>query len=386
MENHNLKTITRCINKFTIIYVLIFIASCKTIPEDWEKEIKSVDNMFRTFHKEITVSAETYISDSIRLLDPFAIKIIDDYMLIKGSGRSADGIVSAYDMTNKRFIGKMINNGKGPNEFLGVRMNAFGKDTLLVLDPYKKSAQLFGINEIKKCSAIPARSVKFQSPNKGEQISQCYLFNDHLICSGEFQKERFQVYNTKGGFLNGFGEYPQVNFSENKIDNIQLGYVFGSDVSFVWNSQNSKIACINKSTLSIYDYNKNKDEFMIDFFVQWFSPKIGEATYKDGKPYVTRSAKECWAGAGNLAANNKYIFFPFSNYRISDLLKGGIENEYQFIFVSKWDGKPVARLKLDKPIHFPLEIGKDGKHLYSIHTDIKSGFDQIVRYEVSFLE
>lgn len=369
-----------------VILILISLVSCEKKHNDWEREVKTVDDMFRIFNNEIKLNVEIYINDSIHLLNPFNIKIINDYILIQDIGNTSDGFVSVYDMTNKRFIGKMFSHGKGPNEFLGLRMNSYGNDTLLALDPFKKSAQLFGVNNIKTCNSKPNRIINFQSPNKGEQIDQCYFFENKLICSGQFQKGRFQIYDIKGNFLNEFDEYPQVNFGKKQIDNLQLGFIFGAGVSFSKNSQMSKIACIGSSTLSIYDYNKIKNEFTKDFFVQWFSPKLGEATYKDGKPYVTSSAKGCMVGAGYIASYDKYIYFPFSTYSLYNIIKEGIDDPLKYIFVTNWDGVPVAKLVLDKPIRFPLEIDKDGKYLYSIHTDLKTGFAQIIRYNISFLK
>ena len=62
------------------------------------------------------------------------------------------------------------------------------------------------------------------------------------------------------------------------------------------------------------------------------------------------------------------------------------DNRYKFILVTNWDGEPVAKILLDKAIHFPLQVDKDGKYLYAIHTDLKTGFAQILRYDISFLK
>lgn len=368
------------------VSILISLISCKSNPKNWEKEVKSVDDMFRIFDNEIKLSAETYINDSINLLNPFHIRIINNYLLVQDFGNSANGILSIFDMTNKQFIGKMLNYGNGPNELLGLRMNSYGKDTLLALDPYKKTSQLFGVNELRACNGIPVRIIKYQAPNKGEQIDQSYLFDNKLICSGQFQKGRFQVYNTKGKFVKEFDEFPKVNFGENQLDNIQLGSIFGADVSFGKNSQMSKLACLNKSILSIYDYSKDKNEFVKIFSCQWFFIKVTEARYVSGKPFVRGNPKESMIGAGKLVANDKYLFFSFSDLRISDIISKGIDDRYKYILVTNWDGKPVAKIILDKAIHFPLQIDKDGKYLYAIHNDLKTGFAQIIRYDISFLK
>lgn len=375
------------VNKLILaVSMLVSIISCESNSKNWEKEVNSVDDMLRVFDNEVKLNAEIYIGDTIHLLNPFDIRIVNDYFLVQDIGRSEGGILSVFDMTNKKLIGKMLNYGNGPNELLGLRMNLYGKDTLLALDPFKKTSQLFGANELRACDGIPFRTIKYQSPNKGEQIDQSYLFDNKLICSGQFQKGRFQVYDTKGTFLYEFGEFPKVNFGENQLDNIQLGSLSGGNASFGNNLQQSKIACLSGSTLSIYDCGKDKNEISRSFFCQWFFFKATDARYIGGKPVVRGDNKANMVGAGKVVANDKYLFFTFSDFTISDIINMENDNRYKYILVTNWDGKPVAKLLLDKAIHFPLQIDKDGKYLYAIHTDLKTGFAQILKYDISFLK
>ena len=367
-----------------IVQVFILFISCENKYKNWERDVNSVDDMLRVFDNEVKLNAEIYINDSIHLLNPFDIRIVDDYFLVQDIGRSEGGILSVFGMTNKQFIGKMLNYGDEPNELLGLRMNSYGKDTLLALDPFKKTAQLFGANELRACNGIPTRTIKYQSPNKGEQIDQSYLFGDKLTCSGQFQKGRFQVYDTKGTFLYKFGEFPKVDFGGTQLDNIQLGSLYGASASFGGNSSLTKMACITASTLSIYKYGKDKGEFLRSFFCKWSYIKIIDARYIGGKPVVRGDNKTSMVGAGKVVANDKYLFFTFSDLTISEILDSGDDNRYKYILVTNWDGEPVAKILLDKAIHFPLQIDKDGKYLYAIHTDIKTGFSQIIRYDISF--
>lgn len=369
-----------------IVSVFILFISCENKYKNWEKDVNSVDDMLCVFDNEVKLNAEIYINDSIHLLNPFDIRIVNDYFLVQENGQSEGGILSVFDKNNKQFIGKMLNYGDEPNELLGLRMNSYGKDTLLAVDPFKKTSQLFGANELRACNGIPTRTIKYQSPNKGEQIDQSYLFGDKLICSGQFQKGRFQVYDPRGTFLYEFGEYPKVNFGETQLDNIQLGSVFGASASFCSNSSMSEMACITSSTLSIYKYGKDKNKFLRSFFCQWFSLKIKEAKYLGGKPFVLGDNKVSMVGAGKVVANDKYLFFSFSDLTISEILDSGDDNRYKYILVTNWEGEPVAKILLDKAIHFPLQIDKDGKYLYAIHTEIKTGFSQIIRYDISFLK
>lgn len=367
------------------ISILSFLISCGSKNKNWEKDVKSVEDMLRKFDHEVKLSSEIYIDDTVQLLNPFVIEIVDDYLLISEIGPTEKGILSVYDMKNQQFIGRMLNFGNGPNELLGLRMNNYGKDTLLALDPFRKTAQLFSASDLRTCNGIPSRTIKYRSPQKGEQIDQSYLFDNKLICSGQFQKNRFQVYDTKGKYLASFGEFPAINSGNIQLDNIQLGSLSGGNASFANNLQQSRIACLSGSSLSIYDCEKEKVDFSGSFFCQWYIFNATDARYMGGKPVVLGDNKVNRVGAGSLTSTDNYLFFTFSYLTISDILEMEHDNRYQYILVTNWNGDPVAKLVLDKAIHFPLEIDKDGKYLYAIHTDTKTGYSKILRYDISSL-
>lgn len=352
---------------------------------DWGSKVDNVSEMLNSFKKEIVVDAEVFIDDSVHLQNPFTIKIIGNYLLTENVlNNDEDKLISVYNMTSKQYIGDFLSRGKGPNEFLYIHLCDYDKDTIMALDVYRKEAQLFSIRKIQKCDPIPDRKIRFELNEKGDQINQCIWLDEYneIICSGQFMQGRFQSFDSNGKFLKYFGNYPKVSYN-GKLDNYHLGFVHGTDASFASNVKQNKFACSGDYNFCIYQ--KSTDSFNRLFEVQWNVSAIYEASYKNGKPYVVRNADDM-VGSGSLAATEKYFFAPFSEYSHRDVLKQGIENKYGYILVLDWNGNPIAKLKLDKEIQFPLDIDKEGKFLYSIRTNLQTGFSQIVRFNLNCLK
>ncbi len=358
-----------------ILYIIIcFVAfSCKRQPEN---EIKTIDEVLKYFNKTIKVKAENFLSDTLTLMNPFDFKIFNDVLLVEEIVKVDNNIFSVYDIHNQKLIGKFLKLGKGPNEFLGARIFPWRNDSLMVLKVFSRECQIFSHSKIKSCNNLPDRKIIFQSPNKGEQIDQCFFFNNNIITSGQFKNGVFNIYNTSGQYIKTIGQYPSVNYSKS-IDNYELGYIFGPTYSFIGNND-KLIAYIYHAGFSITDKNLNESSKII-----WNKPLIGEATYKDGKPIVSQKGQGLMLGAGDITANNKYIFISFSKYDFYSSMKLGIENEYDYILISDWKGNPIGKFELDNPIKGSLEIDTSGNYLYAMRVDIKTGFPQIIRYNIS---
>jgi hypothetical protein len=369
--------------KKLIIFILFTsLMSCKNTPDKWETKVKNVQDMLNSFHKEIEIKAEVFIDDSVHLSNPFTLKIIKNFLLIENMLNGDGKLISVYNMSSKQYVGEFLSKGRGPNEFLHVTLCRYYADTIMALDVFRKEAQLFSINKIQKCDQLPDRKFRFRICEKADQINQCLWLDDKLICSGQFMQGRVQCFDSNGRFIKYFGTYPKVSYN-GSLDNYHLGYVYGTDTSFASNVKQDKFAFSERYAFCIYE--KTQYSFNKLFEAHWNIPKIYEASYKNDKPYVVRSGDDM-VGSGNIAASEKYFFAPFSEYNYRDIMKQGIENYYGYILVLDWNGNPIAKLKLDKEIHFPLEIDDKGKYLYSIHTDLQSGFSQIVRFNLSCLD
>jgi hypothetical protein len=375
-------------NKLKLIlfsfFILIILGSCKDKKEStrWEADVENIDDFCNAFKKEININAESFIDDTTSLLKPATINILKNHMVIYD--RYDNFLYSVFDMKNKSLVGRFLKQGKGPNEYLNPSIFSYGTDSIIVIDSYVQKSAIFSLKKIEKCDNMPDRVISFTHANKSDVVSSACYFNKSLLTTGQFKQSRYCVYDTDGFAKYSFGTYPSVS-SEVATDNYHMGFIYGASEDVESNSQSDKIACLTANSLSIYNFDKQLNTFSKPFNIQWHIQRVKEATYRNGKPYVLRLGKGLTVGAGLLAANDKYLFFPFSPYEYMELIEQGIENDYYYIFVMDWNGTPVVKLKLNKRINWPLEMDKEGNYLYSIHTDTKTGFPQVVRFDISFL-
>jgi len=372
--------------KLLIVFVLLIISliSCNNAT-NWESKVNNAEDLLKSFKKEIEIRSEVFISDSVNLLNPFTIHIIGDYLFIEENLNPNNKFYSIYDIESKRYIGDFMSRGKGPNEFLRLKAGRFNNDTIMILDVFKKEALLFSKKKIELLDEKPDRKFQLNVEKEGDLITG-FLWLDNinqLICNGQFGNGSLHRFDENGQWLDFFGSYPEIS-SNKEIDNYQLGFVFGTDASLASNNKiKNKFACSESYAFSIYE--KSSSSFEKKFVVQWNASSVIDASYKDGRPLVLRSAKDI-VGSGNIAATEKYLFFPFSEYSNGELMKQRDPNFNKQILVLDWKGTPIVKMELDRGVSFPLEIDKKGEFLYSIHTDTNTGFPQIIRFNLQCLK
>ena len=376
---------TPCIKK-SLFYIfilpipllLILMACANKEKTHWGSQIKDAQGMLNAFITEIMVETEVFIDDTINLINPFTLKIVDGQLIVRNNVDYDKKHFSVFNFQSRKFIGKSFSFGLGPNEYLRVRPFSFSDDTLLVIDVLKSEALLFSRQKINECSDIPDRRFKFKNLKAGEQIDYCIQFDNMLVCSGLFHEGRFKAFNTSGDLLSGFGKYPEIN-AKIEIDPFQMGSLF-YQVSFAKDSRQNKLAVFDEHSFSIF--KKENKSFSQIIELTWNIPPAASAGYMEGRPYVARSGKDYWIGTGHIVSNDKYIFVPFSEYDNYQVIIQGIEDMFGYILVFDWEGNPVAKLKPENNISITLEIDKQGKYLYSIQSDQQTGFKRIVRIKI----
>jgi len=364
----------------SIIILLHVVLACEN-KRDWTTQLNTPQEFINIFPQEFKINAEIHIDDTINLLNPFSVETLGSLLWVRNQGTSGTKLISVFDINSKEYIGDMLNKGNGPSEYNNCAFHNITKDTVLVLGFYTKRASLFSVEKLRNLDQTPDRVFKINTENKEESIYKTISFNNRLIASGEFKQGRFISYSLNGNPLNKFGKYPEINFNDT-ISNYHLGNLFGSNLWFCSNMDNSRLAAINRSSLILFDFNQKDESFTESFNVEWWKPEIVNAGSLNGKIFVARNAKGAFYGAGSIVTKGEYILFPFSKFSVADVFKSGTENRYNYILVMDWEGTPIARFALDKSISSSLSLDNEGNYLYSIHTDMQTGFKQIVRFNV----
>ena len=361
---------------------LVSCSSNNNASEDKLSEMTDIPTMFEKFSQEFELEAEVFLADSLHLLRPFRFKMLDDYMLVNDKDDTT--FYSVYDMNTKAHLCRFLKKGRGPNEYLSPHASIYNEDTLMIVDDANTSrVTFFSKDKIRNCSPEPDRTIEIKKRKPGDVMTRVFPFNRTLIGTGQFETGRYYQYDMNGNITDYFGQYPAVD-SKVSYDNYHLGFIYSGTESIRHNTAGTKLASLTGRSLSIFDYGDS--QFTNVSNLVWYTPRIKEATYKDGRPYVLRIGNGAVVGAGSLAVTEDHLFFPFSKYEFREIVLKGFSDYYGYIFVADWEGNPVVRLKLDKRIQFPMELDKEGNYLYSTHISTETGLSQIIRYDVSFLK
>ena len=375
-------TLTRLKKLLYLLIIFFLFITCST-KTDWTSKIKSTEDFINVFPEKLTIEPEIYINDTINLVNPIKLRCLGDILLVKNSISNNGYFYSVFDLKTQNYCGEFLRRGKGPHEFIDIGSLVNSADSIIILDYYKQRLCLFSEESLKSLKSIPDNYYSLLKEKDDGMVEQVFSFEDKLIASGAFVNGRFCVYSKEGVLLNKFGKYPSYSYSDTlSLDH--LGHLFGLNNSFCSNLDSSKIAFTSEYSINLYYYNKN-NTFDDYFCVQWSSPAIAETGYKNGNPFVARWIEESYATSGELVSIGEYIVFPFSGLSKADIAKYGIEDYYKYLFVMDWEGNPIVRFSLDKAIKGSLIKDSSNEYLYSIHTDISSGFRQIVRLNIENL-
>ncbi|PIF06538.1 MAG: hypothetical protein CSA36_01225 [Draconibacterium sp.] len=360
------------------LFVILLLNGC-THKKDWTSEIHNVKDYINSFPLQQELKSTIFIDDTLNLKNPMDIKIIANFMILKDMHPSGY-ILSVFDMQTKKYFGDFLKKGKGPEEYIGCSINNYDKDTLIVFDSYRKEAALFSTKSIDNLLNTPDRKIIFSLSENDGDIINIYHLNNSIIASGAFVDGRFCVFSENGKKKYGFGTYPSVNYKE-PLDLYQLGGLFGSAISFC--SNRNKLAVIGTHWFDIYKHKEDNFSDQTSFSLEWNSPAIALADYRDDKPFVAKNMHKSYRSAGTSVCVGDYIIFTFSGINIFDMAKSGVTDTYRYIMVTDWEGTPCMCYSLDKNIGSSLAKDPNEKFLYAIHTDMKTGYKQILKFDIN---
>lgn len=358
------------------LIILSIIFSCQNI--ETKENFKSPDDLISVIKNRKEISPEILISDSVNLVKPFRVHLYEDYLLI--NDKTDDYIYSVYNIKNKKFMGRFIKRGRGPNEHLFTYLSFYSKDTIGVLDENKSTISLFSLRDIENLFEVPASILNL---NKEKNFyKRFYNLNNEILLSGQFENNRYKTLNKYNNKITSFGDYPDV-ISKVEYSNYHLGFIFSQSEDIFVNQDFTHFASIVPGSLNLY--KSDSEHFKLYKSIQWQIDKIETATYKNGKPYVIRAGKGLKVGAGNITGNNDLLFFPFSSDYIFDLASRSQYNYFDNIIVANWEGELIQLLKLKNRIQHSLVLDEKRKLLYCISIDNNTGLSNIQKIDISFL-
>lgn len=363
---------------FTIL-LIISIFSCSS--GKWQNNIKDPFSFLQKFPPEKKLESTVWLNDTIHLIDAYNIHFVGKLALLKNDFPPTDFHYSVFNAESMEYIGGFLRRGKGPGEYVQCAAYNYKRDTIAILDKLKENICFYSAKMINSQVNKPEKCIALKMANPDDNITHITFFRDFIICTGAFLKGAHKIHDFNGDYINDFGSYWQYN-GKDTLSNIHLGTLFNYSINYAANPGNKKIAISNTFGLKIIEFTSDINHPFTEIFnVQWSFPPVMEAGYQRDKPFVIRSAEQ-FVGAGRLTTIGGYIIFPFSDMKVKDSIKKNIEDQFDYLIVMDFKGTPIAKLKLDKPIFITLQKDLNEEYLYAKHTDIETGFPQVIRFSI----
>ena len=288
------------------------------------------------FESEIKLKGQYQKIDADKIGNPIGIQVLDSSILILNWGR--DYYVSVFSKKQGKFLNEFGKKGRGPNELnRAVSMDYnYEKSTLDIFIRTPKRINYYSIDSI--YSNPIAKYTNDFMPEDGS----CYhakRINNGAISTGRFNKGRYAYFDFIKDSINYFGDYPSFNrdFELNSAQksNLIQGFmkVAPSNDRFVFASSFAEVFEINKfqgSNLKL---------------IKRYSFDNSEFNKGNGRAYGKRS--NIWAYM-HLDVSEERIFALYTNKSVEEYVKNTFVGEYLLVF--DWNGNPIKKFKLDKPI------------------------------------
>lgn len=307
---------------------------------------------------------------------------IDDHVIF---GNAHDGkLFSLFVMENDSlmFKGAFLNKGRGPFELMDADIYYLKNNNILML---------VGYNPLGKSIAIPLDNINNVLDTKTwveidySDIGPIRAYCIHPIKDSVFLMQIFEERNnmyavfdvcrkTSKSYLSIF--YPD---NQSFTDGIKGKAYHGWTVKhpsrnqYVYSNMNSKYVTI----FTLDDVNSLVKETII--FHQIPSYKINV----DNRNVRFTGNHQ---GGNQICVSEKYIYYADPKFDLMDyegsIRKNGFSPGYfKDVYVSDWEGKPLAKYRLDRPVCY-LQSDLDGKYLYAFYIHEDSYESMMVRFEL----
>jgi len=337
-----------------ILFHLIFITSCSETENYEDAEIVS----WESFGDEISLSGEVFLSQDI--LNPVRILATDSILYLANTNVSK--MLQIIDLNKKKVLGEFIPFGSGPEEMINISSIKKKRSYLYLYD--------MGQLRLNKLTLDNENLLSYSN-----SIQFNYAFDDIAVISDTsyvalvLDSEMNRLSFFQGGkFEKTVGEYPQI--SGRTMSGIEKIEGFSSSIVISDDSKRIAIVYMNTDLIEIYDIEGTfirRIHGPDHFFPEVSIKNIGEyqkVTSESGKSKDAYfSPVPCGDTFAVLYSGKIY------NRQKPDYLK-------EWVLFFDWDGNPVKKYRLDKPI-FCLSIDSKYRTIYGITDNPEF---QIIKY------
>jgi len=307
------------------------------------KRIRPVIDSFVDQQECILKEFKEYPFDSIGQPD-FILSVGDFIVLSEPKFKS---LISVFNLKTNRMY-KTLPKGIGPDEMPDImQMGMLNNDEFFVRSTHSK--EFFIYSSVDSFSSVHKKHIV--PPNSGTSY-----WSENLILSTNTGEKRYSAYDMTKNIQSEFGEdLPFNDFSQTTVSQLLFGMSIGSDElkRYAWFSMYGE-------AFEIYNYSNPLEIKLVKQTVGILPIIVSEsmAFSLDSK-----------LGFPSITTNDSYIFALYSENTLKDAIEKRDEIFYcNVILIYDWDGNPVKKLLLDKPVR-SISFNKKHNMIYCVGLD-----------------
>lgn len=341
----------------------LILSSCTTGYINHLKGSKEI--LITGFPKTVECKPDTFI-----IIPGIDELIVTDTFLIGCNHRGIDGFFKVYNLNNLEYLGSLIRNGKGPNEFLTLDYHKqYTNDSAgchMWLSDWGMINKNYLVNITKSLKNPNNLFVDTSIVLPHKYMGDYFFIEDSLLTCIPYGRKRktnlkYIEYNFKSDSVEFSKDIYTDEFS-NKEDNINYIY----KLMVTPNQALDRFVAINSRLNKIHFFSRKFENISTLNIFNTISED--ELKNKKNKEWIRYYYDVC--------ATNKYVFALYVNKKHEYLFN---EDDYNGseIHVFNWEGNPIASIKVPQNI-WQLRTNIDGEYLYGL----KHYNEKIFRYNL----
>lgn len=263
-----------------------------------------------------------------------------------------DSLLSIYNINDGTLIEHLMPLGEGPNEFLSPVQYFRVDSNMLVYNRWHYTLGLYNVDYLdRKMSLCSERSTL------STDIDMIYpIGSDRFIASGRFKDSRFILFSLNSDKIINFGSYPSFMEGEDKIPNFPK-FMFHQSM-FGYNHEKGLLLAVTSHVLEYWSINGDslilKKELLL-------SPYKYSYDYGDdwAQAYVDDGVER---GVQRIFATDRRVYLLYNVVKQGTLERKRMNSE---LWVFDWEGAPLVKYHLDKPI-ITFCVSGDDRNVYCV--------------------
>lgn len=290
--------------------------------------------VFDNFEKELSLRAKMFEFDSL-VMAPLGIRHIDSFLLFKH--HTGQYFFSIYNLHTNKFIGRFLQNGRGPNEFTNL---AYWDEDILLNNErwlYMSDINLKKTIKFNLTNYLKTGGIHIETLNQHKDLQmKTHIINDSTFLAYMFTQNRNDVRVFYRKYFSTSDKQEEVNLTVKNINDFDEFNKLGGPEQIREDKKKMAKAMTFLNLIYIFDLEEPKNNLTL-------SPK-GQR-HVSLRELVQTGSRQNTMFYLDVRTTQEYIFALFLNQILEEWQRKPIDIE---IHVFDWNGTPLYKLHIDE--------------------------------------